>query len=83
MTTVTVPAIVDFEHEGRMFRRGESITVAPLVASMLARQGAVSIASGYTVPVVTPEKKRRGRPRVKHEKDPLKRAYQRRDLTAE
>lgn len=69
MQTVTVPALVDFEHDGRVYRRGDPVTVAPVVASMLARLQRVSIEQGA---VVQPTARRRGRPRK----------YERRDLTA-
>lgn len=71
--TVTVPALVDFEHDGQSYRRGDPVTVPPVVASMLARLQRVSIEQGAVVaPPEAPAKRRRGRPRK----------YERRDLTA-
>jgi hypothetical protein len=68
MQTVTVPALMDFEYDGRTYHRGDAVTVAPVVASMLARQQCVDISQGAVV--VLPVRERQ------------KRRYRRRDMTA-
>jgi len=67
MQTVTVPALVDFEHDGRSYRKGEAVTVAPIIASVLAQREFVSLLSKVIVPV----------------RERVKRRYRRRDLSAE
>jgi len=67
MQTVTVPALVDFKHDGRSYRKGEAVTVAPIVASVLAQREYVSLLSKVIVPV----------------RERVKRRYRRRDLSAE
>jgi len=67
MQTVTVPALVDFEHDGRSYRKGEAVTVAPIIASVLAQREYVSLLSKVIVPV----------------RERVKRRYRRRDLSAE
>ena len=80
---VTVPAIAEFEHEGRVYRCGESVILSPVMAAAFARLGYVSIVAGYQPKALEaePQKRRRGRPRKNH--DAPKRTYRRRDLTAE
>jgi len=65
--TVTVPALIDFEFGGRMYRRGEAVIVAPVIALMLARRHEVTLSASEkpTEPV-------RGR-----------RRYRRRDMAAQ
>ena len=67
MQTITVPALVDFEYGGRNYRKGEAVTVAPIVASVLAQREYVSLLSKVIVPV----------------RERVKRRYRRRDLSAE
>lgn len=80
-STVTVPVIKAFRHNGREVSVGESVTVSPLNASILARKQLVSLARNYQTRVVTPEseseppRRRRGRPR--------KGTYERSDMRAE
>ena len=40
---VEVPALCEFEHEGRCYVRGEMVSVKPLVALALARLRKVSL----------------------------------------
>jgi hypothetical protein len=40
---VEVPALCEFEHEGRCYVRGEIVTVPPVVALALARLGRVTL----------------------------------------
>jgi len=67
MQTVTVPALVDFEYEGRAYRKGEAVTVAPIIASVLAQREYVSLLSKVIVPL----------------RERVKRRYRRRDVSAE
>lgn len=67
MQTVTVPALVDFEHEGRQYRTGDAVTVAPLQAAALGWLRYVDLSAGAKVAI--PVRKRR--------------RYRTRDLTAE
>lgn len=43
MTRVEVPALCEFEHEGRSYVRGEIVACSPVQASILARRGLVSL----------------------------------------
>jgi hypothetical protein len=83
MATVTVPVIAAFAYHGRSLSIGDTVTVTPIEAAALARQGVVSIESGYQAKVLAsePPKRRRGRPRKDGSTAP--RNYRRRDLTAE
>lgn len=66
---VVVPVIKAFVYEGREHHAGDAITVAPVVAAALARQGVVSLTVGYQPPAEAKPKRRRG--------------YRRRDMVAE
>jgi hypothetical protein len=68
VSIVSVPALCDFSHEGRSYVRGEMVSVTPVVASILARRGRVSLTRGYETKVEQPVGRRR---------------YRRRDLQAE
>jgi len=52
MQTVTVPALVDFEWDGRSYRKGEAVTVKPITAAALAQLEYVSLLA-KVVPVRT------------------------------
>ena len=65
---VSVPALCAFTHEGRSYVRGEMVDVSPVMASILARAGKVSLAKGYQTKVETPTGRR---------------GYRRRDMRAE
>lgn len=95
MQTVSVPLIRSFEHEGRYVAAGESITVTPIEAAVLAQRGIVSLTkqtythrASVAAPAIeaAPEPAPRGRRRRKAEdtpEDKPKRRYRRRDLTVE
>lgn len=68
MSTVTVPAITDFEFQGKTFKKDDVVTCAPIDAAALARKGYVTLdrraaeqlqARAYNAPqpepIVTPE----------------------------
>jgi hypothetical protein len=88
MHIVTVPAIRDFEFEGRRVRTGETVSVSPVTAAVLHFQGHVSLLHGEipdplgadldepVAPVVAVAHPPRPRKPTK------KRKYQRRDLRA-
>lgn len=80
LSSVTVPAIKSFEHEGRSYQAGDPVSVPPVVALALSRKGYVSLEPNPTyqtreVTADEPAPRRRGRPR--------KSEYQRRDMQAE
>ncbi len=52
MTTVSVPAIRPFEHDGRPVDVGDWISLTPIQAAALSYQGLVSLLAGE--PPVTP-----------------------------
>jgi hypothetical protein len=82
LRTVTVTVIRPFDHEGRAVSPGGAITVAPIVAATLARQGLVSLMEGATLTYLT----RDMAPADQDAPSPSarsKRRYRRRDLTAE
>jgi len=54
MQTVTVPALTNFEYDGHRVVTHELLTVSPLQAAILARQGLVSLLSGVSDGPVTP-----------------------------
>jgi hypothetical protein len=82
---VTVPAIKAFIHEGRQVTPGDGVRVTPVTAAVLARKGLVSLTKAYkptygylTRDVVLAEDE------TPSEEGPkAKRAYRRRDMTAE
>lgn len=43
LTTVEVPALCEFEYEGRCYVRGELVRVPPIIALALAGQRKVSL----------------------------------------
>lgn len=83
LKSVTVPVIKGFRHNDRFVSAGELLELEPVQASILARQGYVSLTRKYqtrdlTATAVEPEqppRRRRGRPR--------KNTYERSDLRAE
>jgi hypothetical protein len=70
MPVVTVPVIANHEYQGKSLRAGEDVTLTPVEAAILARLGVVSLTVGYRHPAAPA--------RVR-----TKRAYRRRDLTAQ
>lgn len=71
---VEVPVIKAFTHEGRAFVVGDTITVAPVAAAALHRQGLVSLTKGYqTAAIPSPRARKRTRGAT----------YKRRDMRAE
>jgi hypothetical protein len=73
---VTVPVIAAFTHEGRAYRAGEAITIAPVVAAILHRRGVVSLTRGTAQAVQAPVAEQAPTTR-------RRRTYRRRDLVAE
>jgi hypothetical protein len=89
---VTVRALTGFDYKGRTVTKGEVIDLdRPLDAILLYRKGHVSLSKVYRAaalqpepPNVPPPAPRRRRPRTDDAGSPRpKRAYRRRDLTAE
>ena len=49
---ISVPALCEFTHEGRLYVRGEMVRVSPVVALRLFRDGKVTLSKpGVEVPV--------------------------------
>jgi len=65
LQTVTVPALVDFEFGGQTYRRGEAVTVAPVIALVLARRHQVALSAvSDEKPVERPKRRYRRRDMV-------------------
>jgi hypothetical protein len=76
---VTVPALVEFVFQGRLYQRGDLLTITPVEAAVLARNREVSLTRWAEI-APAPEQPKRRRRRAPSEP---RRAYRRRDLVAE
>ena len=77
MPTVTVPAIRSFTFAGSFVAAGSSLTCTPLEASILAREGKVSLTKGYKTRALTASRT------PEPEAPKRRRRYKRVDMTAE